>query len=380
MKQRFARLAVSGVCTALLSSVLFAATASASTIEGKKAQAAQLQRQIDANGEKISALAEQYDGAKLRLDDATQNIARVQSRLVAAQSEAQRIGRVAHRRAVALYIGAGGQALFDGIDVASVTQAGSRAQYAATTADRDSQLIDQLSAAREDLHSAEKKLESARSDAQKEVDALDASRRDIERANTQQQQLLAQVKGEIGTLVAQEQARQAAAEKAASDARLAQIRAAAATASAPAAVARPVGNVRGSGAAGVDPGNAPIPNVPTPSPGAAAAVDYAKAQLGKPYQYAAAGPDTFDCSGLTMMAWAQGGVSMPHYSAAQGAMFPRVPDSQLQPGDLVIYYPDQHHVAIYVGGGMTIAATHTGGYVRLQPVFRSGYQYSVRPG
>jgi cell wall-associated NlpC family hydrolase len=92
------------------------------------------------------------------------------------------------------------------------------------------------------------------------------------------------------------------------------------------------------------------------------------------------GPDAYDCSGLTMMAWAQGGVSMPHGSIAQGNMFPRVPDDAMQPGDLVIYYPDHHHVGMYVGGGMTISATHTGDYVRLQPVFRSGFQFAVRPG
>jgi cell wall-associated NlpC family hydrolase len=373
MKQRFARLIITGVCIALVSSMLVAATASAATIADKKAQAEQLQRQIDANGEQISALAEQYNEAQLRLDEAKQNIARVQSRLAAAQSDTVRIGRMASRRAVALYMGAGGQSPLDSVDVGSVTEAGSRAQYAATTADRDTQVLDQLVASRQDLHSAEKKLETARGDAQKQVDALDASRRSIERANAQQQQLLSQVKGELGTLIAQAQARQAAADRAASAARLAQIRAAAQSVGA-------ASSSTGGGTPGFDPGNASIPNVPAPSPGAAAAVDYAKAQLGKPYQYAGTGPDSFDCSGLTMMSWAQGGVSMPHYSGAQGAMFPRVPDSELQPGDLSIYYADHHHVGIYVGGGMTISATHTGDFVRLQPVFRSGYQYSVRPG
>jgi peptidoglycan DL-endopeptidase CwlO len=373
MKQRFARPVIAGVCIALVSSMLVAATASAATIADKRAQAEQLQRQIDANGEQISVLAEQYDGARLRLDAANKNIARVQSRLVAAQAHTLRIGRTASRRAAALYMGAGGQSPLDSVDVGSVTEAGSRAQYAATTADRDTQMLDQLVASRQDLHSAEKKLEAARGDAQKQVDALDASRREVERANAQQQQLLDQVKGELGTLIAQEQARQAAAERAANAARLAQIQAAARS-------ARAVSSAVGGGTPSFDPGSAPIPNVPAPSPGAAAAVAYAKAQLGKPYQYAATGPDAFDCSGLTMMAWAQGGVSMPHYSGAQAAMFPQVPDSELQPGDLAIYYPDHHHVGIYVGDGMTISATHTGDYVRLQPVFRSGYQFSVRPG
>jgi cell wall-associated NlpC family hydrolase len=184
------------------------------------------------------------------------------------------------------------------------------------------------------------------------------------------------VQGEIATLIEQEQARRAAEEKARSDARLEQLRLDAARAR---AETQRAARVEVAGSDRTDSAPVHIPDAPAPSAGAAAAVAYAKAQLGKPYRYAAAGPDEFDCSGLTMMAWAQAGVSMPHYSAAQGAMFPRVRDDELSPGDLVVYYPDEHHVAIYVGDGMTIAATQTGDFVKLQPVFRSGFQYAVRP-
>ena len=73
---------------------------------------------------------------------------------------------------------------------------------------------------------------------------------------------------------------------------------------------------------------------------------------------------------------------MPHGSIAQGAMFPQVPTSQMQPGDLVIEYPDHSHVSIYVGGGMMITAPHTGDVIKLVPVFAAGwgFQYAVRPG
>jgi cell wall-associated NlpC family hydrolase len=69
--------------------------------------------------------------------------------------------------------------------------------------------------------------------------------------------------------------------------------------------------------------------------GAAAPVAYARAQLGRPYLWAGAGPDAFDCSGLTMMAWRAAGVTLPHYAAAQYAQGPRV--SQSEPGDLVFF-------------------------------------------
>lgn len=377
MKHRFARLGVLGMCIALVGGLVGAAPVSASKIDDKKAQAEQLQREIDANGEQISMLAERYNGARLRLDDAKRRIGGVEVQLAAAQADTERIQAIASRRAVDLYMGAGTQSPIAWMDAANVNEAGSRSAYAAVTADRDRRLLDGLRASREDLAVAERNLEIARNVAQKQVDALDAGRRDVEAANAKQVQLLAQVNGDIATLIEEEQAREAAAEKARSDARLMEMRVAAARTpvSAPSTNAvDPVDPVVS------DPAPVPDPTAPAPSAGAAAAVAYAKAQLGKPYRYAAAGPDEFDCSGLTMMAWAQGGVSMPHYSGSQGDMFPRVPDDQLQPGDLVIYYPDHHHVAIYVGDGMTIAATQTGDFVKLQPVFRSSFQFAVRPG
>ena len=89
--------------------------------------------------------------------------------------------------------------------------------------------------------------------------------------------------------------------------------------------------------------------------GVSAAIKYAEAQLGKPYMYAASGPDTFDCSGLTMMAWAAAGISLPHYSGAQYEMFPHVPLDQLAPGDLLFWgVQGSEHVAMYIGGGLRL--------------------------
>src|SRR6266536_1914469 len=115
------------------------------------------------------------------------------------------------------------------------------------------------------------------------------------------------------------------------------------------------------------------------SGGAAKAVAYAKAQVGKPYSYGGTGPGSFDCSGLTMMAWAQAGVSLPHSSSAQYSATRRVSAGELQPGDLIFYYSPISHVAIYVGGGMQVAATHTGDYVRLQAL-HTGITGYGRPG
>jgi cell wall-associated NlpC family hydrolase len=254
--------------------------------------------------------------------------------------------------------------LLPSTNIKSVNELGARTKYGEVATGNDQQLIANLVRSKQDLASQREQLDKQMGEAAAKRDLISETRDKVEQANAEAEQLLSQVNGEIATLIAEEKARQQAALEAA-------LRDLANS-----------GSSQGNGASRVPSsfvGGDQIPNLPAPSPRAAAAIAYAEAQLGKPYQYAATGPNTFDCSGLTMMAWAQAGVSMPHYSAAQGAMFPRVPDDQLSPGDLVIYYPDEHHVAIYVGGGMTIAATQTGDFVKLQPVFRSSFQYAVRP-
>jgi cell wall-associated NlpC family hydrolase len=108
------------------------------------------------------------------------------------------------------------------------------------------------------------------------------------------------------------------------------------------------------------------------SPGAATAVRPAAAQIGKPYQWGSAGPNSFDCSGLTMYAWAAGGVSMDHYTGAQWAAFPHVGLDQLAPGDLVFFGSDLHHVGIYEGGGVMIHAPQTGDSVKRTSIWGMG--------
>lgn len=109
-------------------------------------------------------------------------------------------------------------------------------------------------------------------------------------------------------------------------------------------------------------------------------IDYAYAQLGKPYVYAAAGPDAFDCSGLTMMAWRQAGVSLPHQSQMQYDLGPKVAKSDLQPGDLVYFYSPISHVGIYVGNGKQIHATHPGDVLSLDPIDQMPWAGATRPG
>jgi cell wall-associated NlpC family hydrolase len=116
---------------------------------------------------------------------------------------------------------------------------------------------------------------------------------------------------------------------------------------------------------------------PTRAP-RSAVVEIAKRYLGAPYQWAAAGPDRFDCSGFTMFVYRQVGVSLPHSSRAQIGYGERVSRANLQPGDLVFFGSPIHHVGIYVGGGMMIHAPHTGAVVRIDPL-HSDYAGACRP-
>jgi cell wall-associated NlpC family hydrolase len=135
---------------------------------------------------------------------------------------------------------------------------------------------------------------------------------------------------------------------------------------------------------------APAPSTPPPTVGlsiggsaaAQTAVKAAMAQLGKPYVYATAGPSTFDCSGLTMYAWAAAGVSIPHQSQVQFGLGTAVPPDKLAPGDLVFFYSDIHHVGLYIGNGMMVHAPTEGDVVKVTAVsvFGSDYMGARRRG
>ncbi len=112
---------------------------------------------------------------------------------------------------------------------------------------------------------------------------------------------------------------------------------------------------------------------PAPTAAAGAAVQTALAQVGDMYGVGASGPDTFDCSGLTMYAYAAAGVSLPHSSRAQSTMGVAVSRSDLQPGDLVFFYSPVSHVGLYIGNGQMVHASVTGKPVAVTSVDKAGY-------
>jgi len=119
------------------------------------------------------------------------------------------------------------------------------------------------------------------------------------------------------------------------------------------------------------------------SGGAQQAIRFAEAQLGEPYQWGGSGPASWDCSGLTMQAWAAAGRALPHFAAAQYDAGTPIPVSSAGPGDLLFWTSNGrpsgiHHVALALGGGRFIEAPHTGAFVRYNSVYSWYPDFAVR--
>jgi cell wall-associated NlpC family hydrolase len=116
------------------------------------------------------------------------------------------------------------------------------------------------------------------------------------------------------------------------------------------------------------------------------AADWALTQIGKPYQWGAVGPGSYDCSGLALDAWARAGIQLGHYTGWQWPAGPHIPIGQLRRGDLVFYATNTadpatiHHVGIFIGGGMMVDAPFTGADVRIDSIYQfAGLIGATRP-
>jgi cell wall-associated NlpC family hydrolase len=314
--------------------------ASASPVADKQAQAAQLEAQINANAVKLDALNEQVKAAQSQLDQANATIADSETRINAAKVQTQQLEKLVKERAASVYRSASNGTETDIFNI-DVSHLASSQKYASAATQHDNALVDQLNQAKDDLKAREKDAQTAKQSAEAQQAALQAVQASFQATNGQYSALLGQVKGDLTTLVAQDAATRVAQQ-----------------------------GPKGSGGVAFD-----ASKIPLASGRGGIAVAFAIQQLGKPYQFGAAGPGSYDCSGLTMAAWAQAGVSLPHNDAAQIGGFPNVPMSALVGGD-VVWAPG--HVGLYVGGGAVIHAPHTGDVVRYIDV---GYfERAMRPG
>ncbi len=366
-----------------------AAAAAGNTVAELQAQYNAASAHLAAVQDEVSAAAEVYNEARIRLDESTAAAKDAAAAAAAAQQAADAASLTVRRYASLMYqsdsalsgleaylSSSGPQDLADrAIGMAAIGDARSSAlEKAAQSANLAVSTRATATLAQSQQAAAAKVAEAARAAAQAKADAAAAEASTIA---AQQKAMVAKLAQLQRTSIAVEQARQTGLRRAAAAA-AAEAARRAAEAARRAAEAR---NRAGSGT-GSDPG--PGSDTPIPSAsGVVAVLAYARAQVGKWYQWGGAGPSTFDCSGLSMMAWRRAGVYMPHGSQAQYAMTRRVPIDQLQPGDLVFYGASgatNHHVGIYVGSGQMIEAPHTGAQVRYSSIYRSDLlPYGGRP-
>src|SRR5262249_30382965 len=277
MRSRHIRIiSVLGLGPAL--TLLFPGYATGQPTQDIQAKAAQIERDLNAANDKVASLIRPLQAAEAKLADAN---ARVQ----AVQDNINAIKALINGRAAAFYKAAGAVGPFDALNAQHANALPARSKYGDVAAGHDDDLVRQLAAQRAEL-------DKVRADAQAERDAVAAAKADADAAASTQQGLLDQVKGEIEAELKRQTAGRAV-------------------------------SLRGP--------------APLGSAGAGAAAAFAQAQVGKPYCNTSErfGPNCFDCSGLTTSAWRAGGLDIPTTSGAQGAAFPHVDISQLQPGDLI---------------------------------------------
>ena len=323
-------------------STIVATSASADTVASKKAEATRISAELSRLAERVSVLDEDYNEARVKASDLDNRTRNAAAKLAETAAKAQSATAALKQISISAYIKGG----FDKSGLALGSGDPARAEYYLhSTTNRQKDAIDALHAAKQQLAEQQGALASQRDQARRNLATVNSKRKAAAAAEDAQRALLAKVKGDLARLVAADQARRSNSAPRSSRSR-----------------------------SGRGIGTPPSVDAPAPNAAAAGAIAEAKKQLGKPYHYGSAGPDSFDCSGLTMWSWAHGGGrSLPHSSRAQDAATSRISLNDIAPGDLVFFGSSVgsiHHVGIYVGGGKMIHAPETGEVVSYAGAFR----------
>jgi cell wall-associated NlpC family hydrolase len=309
-----------------------------------------VQTRVDTLYQQAEQASERFNKARIEVKQARSRLSSLESRLARQQDKVDTVRAQVASAVVAQYQG---QALSSTTQVLLSDNPDDFLDQLTTVA----AFNDQRSQLMADFAVQAERLETRQEAAEREVARIAETTKQLGKEKAEIDAKAAEAKQLLETL----EQRAAAREASRAEAR------AAARASSPAASSEP------------PPPAAPATSAPA-SGRAAAAVRYAMAQVGKSYVYGAAGPSSFDCSGLTMMAWAQAGVSLPHSSSAQMGSGTPVSQSELQPGDLVFYYSPVSHVGMYIGNGQIVNALNPGAGVAVSGVNDMPYSGAVRPG
>jgi cell wall-associated NlpC family hydrolase len=369
-------------------SAAWAGSTSSPSQSSLQAQADEISSQIQADARQLDVLDEQYNEAQIRYQQLSGQAEQLSVLMATTNQAVAQARRVLKAQAVLAYVG-GGTSFTSYTPSASNTDPTLRTTYAEVVVGGEKQSITGYQATLAQQNHEASQLATAQHQATIAMANVQSDQAAARTTLSAQRQALAQVTGQLATLVAQAEAARQRAEEATVKARFATPgriptgSASSTTISPPTSAVVPALSPSSTArrTAPTTPDPAPPTTAPSappagsgPAPGADAAISYARAQLGKPYQWGGAGPNAFDCSGLTMMAWEQAGVYFPHLAQAQYDLTARVAIADLLPGDLVFYgTPNNvYHVGLYIGNGDMIDAPATGQVVSIQSIYWDG--------
>ena len=326
------------------------------SVSSKRAEAQQVLGQLQQLDSSLGRAVEQYNLANVKLAHIQRDIRENRYELHVAKKNLRSSERVIASRLVALYTSEQASTLEVILGARSLDDMVSRMDGAKSITSLDAQVLKQVKQFRISVKRSGRALASARVQQQQLVAERAARKHQIESQMAQQQRLLSSIKDEIARIQAQQAARQLQMAITAR-ARLASLDRASQQQAADTVVV---------GISAITPA---ADTVVAPPPTHTGVAGVALSQLGTPYVWAGSAPGGFDCSGLVMWAWSQGGKSLPHSSQSMYGAARKIPLSAIQPGDLIFYGSPVHHVALYIGGGQIIHAPHTGSYVQVASMY-----------
>ena len=325
------------VCILLFSASLVQAT----PISNKKARLNEIMSELNSLDTRIEITDEQYNQASIRLQGIESKVNQTQAKLDVARIKLSRDKKVLNGRVKGIYK----NGVMSVMDIVLSTKTFSEflvgLDFVNRVGQNDAELVKTVKKAEKELAAAQADLKANYREQGRIVSTISQKKRQINKQIASKKSLVSGIEKDIKRLESQQRQSE-------------------------------ISQMQSQGAP-IDSGG-----IPTNAP-RSGVVGIAMQQLGKPYSWGAAGPSSFDCSGLMMYCYAQVGVSLPHSSGAQYGSGQSVGRASLKPGDLVFFGSPIHHVGMYIGGGSMIHAPSSGDVVKISPAFRGDYVGACRP-